>query len=65
MGAIGRSFRIFNESLAVLKKDKEILLFPILSGIFCILAFAGTVFGAWQTGLFGLIFEDAVKGNSG
>ena len=65
MGAIGRSFAIFNQSLAVLKKDKEILLFPLLSGLFCILAFAGTVFGAWQSGLFGLIFDDAVKGNGG
>jgi hypothetical protein len=65
MGAIGRSFRIFNESLAVLKKDKEILLFPVLSGLFCILALAGTVFGAWHTGIFGFMFDDAVNGSGG
>ncbi len=34
-----RSFQLVKESLAVLKKDKEIMLFPIVSGILTIIAF--------------------------
>ena len=32
MGSIGRSFSLFSQSLAILRKDKELLLFPLLSG---------------------------------
>ena len=59
----GRSFRIFSESLAILKKDKEILLFPVLSGVFCLLAMVGMIFGGIWTGLFGEMFKDVIAGS--
>ena len=52
MGVLQRSYQIFLESWGVLVKDKELLLFPVLSGIFSILAFAGMVAGGLATGLF-------------
>ena len=47
-----RSYHIFRESLSVLSKDKELLLFPLLSGVFSILAFASMVTAGWTTGFF-------------
>lgn len=47
-----RSFHIFKESLSVLRKDKEIMLFPILSGIFTMMAMAGMVYAGVITGFF-------------
>jgi len=52
MSTIRRSYAIFRESLGVLSKDKEILLFPILSGIITIVAFVTMVFTGVTTGLF-------------
>lgn len=50
-----RSYHIFRESLAVLSKDKELLIFPVLSGILTILAFGSMVFGGFITGFFARI----------
>lgn len=47
-----RSYRIFTESLAVLKQDKELLIFPLLSGIFSIIAFSMMVGVGWFSGFF-------------
>jgi hypothetical protein len=44
MGTIRRSYAIFQESLQVLAKDREILIFPLLSGILTIVAFTSVVF---------------------
>ena len=41
---IRRSYHIFRQSLTILSKDKEILVFPFLSGILTILAFSTMVF---------------------
>jgi hypothetical protein len=49
---IQRSYTIFKQSLAVLRQDKEILVFPLLSGLFTIIAMAGLVFGGVVTGYF-------------
>jgi hypothetical protein len=49
---IQRSYAIFRQSLSVLRQDTEILIFPVLSGIFTILAFAGIVYGGVITGFF-------------
>jgi hypothetical protein len=49
---IQRSYAIFRQSLSVLRQDTEILIFPVLSGIFTILAFAGIVYGGVVTGYF-------------
>jgi Family of unknown function (DUF6159) len=54
---IQRSYAIFRQSLSVLRQDTEILIFPVLSGIFTILAFAGIVFGGVITGTFQRIAE--------
>ena len=52
MGTIRRSYAIFRESLQVLGKDKEILIFPLLSGIITIVAFASIVFAGVASGVF-------------
>ena len=46
-----RSYAIFVESLRVLAKDKEILIFPVLSGIIAIIAFVTIVFAGHSSGL--------------
>jgi Family of unknown function (DUF6159) len=52
MGTIRRSYAIFRESLQVLSKDKEILVFPLLSGIITIVAFVSIVFAGVASGVF-------------
>jgi hypothetical protein len=59
MGAFGRSYRMFHESLAVLRQDKALLLFPMLSGVFSLIALAGFVCAAWITGFFAAITAGA------
>ena len=39
-GAISRSWQLIKESMAVLKQDKHLVVFPIISGIFTIILFA-------------------------
>src|SRR5262249_38974427 len=51
MSTIRRSYAIFVESLRVLSKDKEILIFPFLSGIVTIVAFVTMVFAGMTSGL--------------
>src|ERR1700752_3443033 len=51
MQTIRRSYAIFVESLRILAKDKEILIFPLLSGIITIVAFASMVFAGLTSGL--------------
>lgn len=57
MGKIGRGWQLAKMSLRVIKKDKELLLFPLLSGIItiAILAsfFVGAVFTVGIDGIFG------------
>ena len=53
MNTFGRSFRLVKESYSILKKDKELMLFPIISGIagilllipFLMLMFSASFFG--------------------
>jgi hypothetical protein len=54
---IQRSYTIFRQSLGVLRQDKEILVFPLLSGIFTLVAMAGLIFGGVITGFFQRILE--------
>lgn len=65
-----RSFHIFKESLAVLRQDTEILIFPVLSGIFTMIAMAGMIYAGVITGFFarlgdGSELESNVLGYSG
>ncbi len=55
MSAFGRSYRMFHESLAVLKQDKALLLFPMLSGVFSLIALVGFVCAGWLTGFFAAV----------
>lgn len=52
-----RSYGIFRESLAILAQDREILVFPLLSGIAMIFVFVGMVGGGWFLGFFQAIVE--------
>lgn len=49
---IGRSYELFKQSLAVLRQDKEILVFPLLSGLVGLVAMASMAFGGFALGLF-------------
>jgi hypothetical protein len=48
--SFGRSYRMFGDSLAVLRQDKTLLMFPILSGIFTIIAAVAFAFAEIVTG---------------
>jgi hypothetical protein len=52
INALRRSYHIFRESLLVLMKDTELLIFPLLSGIFTIIAFGSMMAGGYITGYF-------------
>jgi hypothetical protein len=54
---IRRSYTIFLQSLSVLRQDKEILIFPLLSGLFTLVAMAGLIFGGVVTGFFQRLAE--------
>src|ERR1041385_4400853 len=47
---IGYTWRLMGASWEVLKQDKEILLFPLFSGICCLLVFASFALPMWVTG---------------
>ena len=52
-GKIGNSVELMKASMNVLKLDKELLVFPVMSGIACVLVFASFVAplaltGGWQ-----------------
>src|SRR5437868_15435631 len=51
MTTIRRSYAIFVESLRILAKDKEILIFPFLSGVITIVAFLTMVVAGHNSGL--------------
>lgn len=48
--AFGRSYRMFTESLGVLRQDKTLLLLPVLSGICTLVGVAAFVFAQLITG---------------
>jgi hypothetical protein len=51
MGRFSNSWKVFKQSLDVLKHDKELLLLPILSGIASIIVIASFVFPMYFTGI--------------
>jgi hypothetical protein len=53
MGRIGRGWQLAKMSIRVVRKDKEILLFPLLSGIITILILASFFIGVFFTSGFG------------
>ncbi len=56
MGRIGTGWQLVKTSLRVLRKDKELLLFPLVSGIALLLILAGFVGGMFLTVGFGAAF---------
>lgn len=51
MGRLANSWSVFKQSFDVLKKDKELLFLPVLSGIASIIMIATFLFPAYFTGL--------------
>jgi len=49
MGKIGRSWQLMKMSLRIIRKDKEILIFPVLSGLITIAILASFFLGAFFT----------------
>jgi hypothetical protein len=58
-GAISNTWNLLGSCVHVLGKDKELLLFPIISGIVSILVLASFAGGAWGTGLIETVMEEA------
>lgn len=58
-----RSYGIFRQSLAILQADREILIFPVLSGIAMIFVFALMIGGGFVMGVFRAILESAGQGS--
>lgn len=56
--ALSRSYQIFRQSLTILSKDKELLVFPLLSGIVTIVAFVAVVAGGVSSGFFARMAEN-------
>lgn len=52
MGRFANSWKVFKQSLNVLKKDKELLFLPVLSGIASLVVVASFVFPAYFAGFF-------------
>jgi hypothetical protein len=52
VGRIGRGWQLTKMSLRVIREDKEILIFPVLSGLFTILILASFIGGVFFTGGF-------------
>ncbi|MFA6956744.1 MAG: DUF6159 family protein [Thermoanaerobaculia bacterium] len=59
-----RSYGIFRQSLAILSADKEILIFPVLSGIAMLFAFALMIGGGFFMGVFRAILDSAGQGSA-
>lgn len=57
--SFSNTWNLLGSSLHVLGKDKELLLFPIVSGIVSLLVMATFAGGAWTSGLIDLIVERA------
>jgi hypothetical protein len=51
MGKFGNSWQLMKTSLSVLRKDKEIMIFPVLSFLACVIILASFFVGFWFLGL--------------
>lgn len=51
MGKIGRSWKLMKTSLGVLRKDKEIMIFPVLSFVACAILLVSFFTGFWFLGI--------------
>jgi len=60
MGRIGRGWKLAKMSLSIIRKDKEILIFPILSGMVTIIILASFFVGV----IFSVGFDELASGSS-
>jgi hypothetical protein len=60
MGRIGRGWKLAKMSLGIIRKDKEILIFPILSGLVTMIILASFLVGAF----FSVGFDGLANGSS-
>ena len=59
------SFELARTSLAVLRKDKELVAFPIISGLLCLLVSASFIVPAWRSGMIGGAVDSMGEETSG
>src|SRR4051812_28638376 len=45
MGRIGRSFQLVGQSYRILMQDKELMVLPLISGVFIVIAMAAVTLG--------------------
>lgn len=55
---LSNGWELAKESLGVLRMDKELLVFPLISGISCLLVLASFALPLWQTDYIGEILND-------
>ncbi|REJ71081.1 MAG: hypothetical protein DWQ34_14330 [Planctomycetota bacterium] len=55
---LANGWELAKESWHVLKLDKELLVFPLISGIACLIVLASFAFPLWSTGYADVIFDD-------
>jgi hypothetical protein len=60
MGRFGNSWKVFKQSLEVLKHDKELLLLPVFSAIASLIVIASFVFPAYSAGLVDTLVSENV-----
>jgi hypothetical protein len=63
MGKFRGSWTLFTQSLNLLRQDKEVVLFPVLSSIVILVVTALFVTGIWLGGLIEFVDDDAVVTN--
>jgi hypothetical protein len=62
---IENGWQLVRQSWEVLKLDKELLVFPLLSGIACLLVMASFALPIWASGFADSLFEKAAAGEGG
>lgn len=55
-------WELAKQSLSVLRQDKELLMFPVFSGVACFLVLASFAFPLWTTGWFQQVADDHEAG---
>ena len=60
-----RGWELAQQSWRVLKVDKELLVFPLLSGIACVLVMASFAIPLWTTGFVDSVLEDEAVNQAG
>ncbi len=62
--SFSNTWHLLGSSMDVLRRDKELLVFPIVSGLVSLLVMATFVGGAWGTGLIDAVLQEQQAANS-